>query len=495
MRVALPALLTVVLAAVVPPAAQAAPQSCPATVDESAFATTADLHRMNATIAGFGLRITGGPEHKAMINWLERQVHGLKTTSRKFEIQRWQPLTHNLETSAFLTAGADRVKIAGAIPYTQPALARTGKLTYLPATEPITKDNAQGRIVIRDFPPVDRGYTAESLLDQDLIAAGIAGAAGLIIAFDLPREQVRGYYDPHTGTHYRVPGVFVGGDEARDLKQRVGQRASISVLAYTEKATTRSLIATLPGQSDERIVFDTNTDGNTWVQDNGNAALIALARYFARLPLACRPRTIQFVFATGHLNRPTEGTEFLARQLDADYDKGTVAFAFAVEHLGTREFVAVPTDKGRELRPTGLSEFAAWFAGSPKLATAATTALANRGVDRVAVLPGIDVPNPARVPPQCSFGGLGTHLHSHLVPSTAMISGPWSLWAPSFGEDAIDFTRMRAQTLAAGDAVLALASTSRAEIAGPYLAYRQARAAGAAGCPHDLPPVQAPGGH
>jgi hypothetical protein len=51
---------------------------------------------------------------------------------------------------------------------------------------------------------------------------------------------------------------------------------------------------------------------------------------------------------------------------------------------------------------------------------------------------------------------------------------------------------MRQQTLAAGDAVLALAGVPRAEIAGPYLAYRQARAAGAPTCPHDLPPEQAP---
>jgi hypothetical protein len=497
MRATVCALLTVVLSATVPAIAHAVPGSdCPTVVDEQAFTSETDLQHLNAKIAGFGLRTTGSPAHRAMIDWLERSVQrlpGIRTTSQNFQIERWQPLTGALESAGWLTAGHELIKVAGAIPYTKPTFAG-GQLVYLPAAEPITAANARGKIVVRDFPPVDRGYTAEGLLDQDLVAAGQAEAAGLVIGFDFPRDQVRGYYDPHTGTHYRVPGVFVGVDEALRLKQLAGTPAGIAVLAHNDRASTRSLIATLPGRSPERIVFDTNTDGNTWVQDNGNAGMLALAGYFSRLPVSCRPRTIQFVFATGHLNRPTEGTEFFARDLDADYDKGTVAFAFAMEHLGTREFAAVPrrNGPGRELKPTGLSEFAGWFAGSPRLAGAATEAIARHGLDRVAVLPGIDLPDPHRAPPQCSFGGLGTHFHSHLVPATAMISGPWSLWAPSFGAGAVDFARMRNQVLAAGDTVLSLATVPREEIAGPYLAYRQARAAGVPTCAHDLPPVHAP---
>lgn len=420
-----------------------------------------------------------------MVDWVERQAQrlpGISTRSETSRIRRWLPVTGDLASTGLLFVGGQRIPIAGAIPYTEPTLYSSGELIYL--TDPITTANARGKVVIRDFPAVDRGYLAESLLNKDLVDAGNAGAAGLIIAFDFPRAQVRGYYEPHTGTHYRVPGVFVGGAEAQQLKQAVGRRANLAILAVRDQATTRSVIATLPGQSTEKIVFDTNTDGNTWVQENSNAALLALAKYFAHQPLRCRQRTIEFVFATGHLHRPAEGTELYARKLDAQYDDGTVAFAFALEHLGTREYVRV----GKELQPSGLSEVFGWFAGSPVLSAAAQNAIARHGLDRVFVLPGIDLPVPGRVPPQCSFGGLGTHLHSHLIPSMAMISGPWSLWAPSFGSHAIDFARMRAQTLAAGDTVLALANVPHAEIAGPYLGYRQARAGGAPTCSHELPP-------
>ncbi|CAM3336146.1 hypothetical protein KIPE111705_03315 [Kibdelosporangium persicum] len=454
-------------------------------IDSTAFTSEAELRHLNATIAGFGLRTTASPAHRRLVDWLEGQVRrnpGITTRSETSRITRWLPITGDLASTGLLFADGHPVPIAGAIPYSKPTLYSSGELVHL--RDPITAANARGKVVIRDFPAVDRGYLAEAALDRDLVAAAQAGAAGLIVAFDFPRSQVKGYYDPHTGTHYGVPGVFVGGAEAQALKNMAGRRANLAVLAVTGQATTRSVIATLPGRSKEKIVFDANTDGNTWVQENANAGLLALAKYFSHQPSRCRPRTIEFVFATGHLHRPAEGTELYARKLDAEYDNGTVAFAFALEHLGTREYVRV----GQTLRPTGLSETFGWFAGSPVLAAAAENAIARHGLDRVFVLPGIDLPVPGRVPPQCSFGGLGTHFHSHLVPTMAVISGPWSLWAPSFGEAAIDFARMRAQVLAAGDTVLALADVPRSEIAGPYPGYRQARAAGAPTCSHELPP-------
>jgi hypothetical protein len=460
--------------------ATAAPD-CSPTVDDRTFASVSKLRDLNAQVAGFGVRATGSPAHDRLISWLEHRVRrlpGLSVRSEHFAIQRWQP------GPGFLVSNGV-VPVAGAIPYSAPGL-RSGELVRLPAGTPITAANARGKVVLRDFPAVDRGYFAEPLLNQDMVDAGSAGAAGVVIAFPFPHEQVKGYWDPHLGTHYRVPGVFVGSDAA--LRLRVGERTTIGVLAGRFPASTRSLIATLPGLSSERIVIDTNTDGVGWVQENGTAGLLALAEHFARLPPRCRPRTLEFVFATGHLHRPAEGSEFRARALDAEYDRGSVAFAFVLEHLGTREFLP----SAGSLRPTGAAELSGWFAGSPVLAQAASAALAGRAVDRTFVLPGSDVPVPGRAPPQCSFGGIGTHFHSHLVPTMAMISGPWTLWAPAFGAEAVDHERMRRQVLAAGDAITALGPVPREQIAGPYLDLRRSRAAGAPTCSHELPPEWAP---
>jgi hypothetical protein len=459
----------------------AASADCPTSIDDRGFPSASSLRALNATVAGFGVRATGSPAHDRLISWLERRVShlpGMSVRSEPIPIVRWQP-----GPGLLLSGGA--VPVASAIPYSAPGL-RSGELIRLPAGTPITAANARGKVVLRDFPAVDRGYFAEPLLDRDMIDAGLAGAAGVVVAFPFPHNQVRGYWDPHTGTHYRVPGVFIGSDAASRLQ--LGTRTTIGVLAGRSPAVTRSLIATLPGQSAERVVIDTNTDGVGWVQENGTVALLALAEQFARLPLRCRPRTLEFVFATSHLHRSAEGSEFRARALDAEYDSGSVAFAFVLEHLGTREFLP----REGSLEPTGAAELSGWFAGSPALAQAASTALAGRAVDRTFVLPGSDPPVPGRAPPQCSFGGIGTHFHSHLIPTMAMISGPWTLWAPSFGAEAVDHERMRRQVLAAGDAVLALAPVPREQIAGPYLDLRRARAGGAPTCAHDLPPEWAP---
>lgn len=510
---------------------------CPESIDPASFATADDLRDLNAKIAGFGLRSTASAEHESMIDWVEdsmRALPGVAIDSDDYQIKRWQPSPlasdgpgRDLVAAGKLAvlqpdAAPEVLRTAGAVPYSLPTgeEGRTAPLVYLPPGTAITPENSKGRIVIRDvqspavpyatfaafshymtpdFPVAgdyERPFTAA--LETDPLAAGLAGAAGLILAWNVPAEQIQGYFDPHTGTHFTVPAVWAGVDEAVRLKQLAesGTEAKISVLADVDTAPTRNLIATIPGQSQERIVINTHTDGATWVQENGSAAVLALAQYLSRLPLECRPRTYEFVFASAHLHMSREGTDRYATELDKEYDSGSVAFDFSVEHMGTREILPVDrTDgPGQRLEFTGVGEPYSWFAGSesPALVAALVAAVKSHPLDRTAVLRGFDRPQPARVPVFCSFGGLGTSFHNRLIPTIGGISGPWSLWAPSFGADAIDFERMHQQTLVMGDTLLALDSTPREELAGGYPAERAARAAGAQTCTHLLPPEDAP---
>ncbi|KAJ2978231.1 hypothetical protein NQ176_g3938 [Zarea fungicola] len=107
-------------------------------------------------------------------------------------------------------------------------------------------------------------------------------------------------------------------------------------------------------------------------------------------------------------------------------------------------------------------------------------------------MPGIGLPNASFVPEYQSFGGIGTPYHLALVPTIAIVSGPWSLWAPSFGADALDFQRLRQQLLAAGDVLLNIDALSKEDIAGGYLKYRHERAAGKPSAPKQAIPQFAP---
>ncbi|MEK1942444.1 MAG: hypothetical protein AAAB16_18910 [Pseudomonas sp.] len=519
-----------------------ADDACPQVVDPALFSSAEHLRELTKTVAGFGLRSTGSEAHENNISWIASEfakLPGFTTQEDFIDIQRWQPtpladdgVGRSLEKAGHLAlvrpdGSTEDIKVAGAVPYSLPTDGQraSGELVYFKDPGDINKASAKGKIVIVDVPEVGPPYAGlmavsryftddlwgesfsaykrpfmwtDGKLAKILTDAGIAGAAGVVVAFDVPRAQVAGYFDPHQGTHFTVPATYVGVDEALVLKAQAeqGGKASIGVDASSDKARTRNLIATLPGQSKEKIIFIANTDGNTWVQENANAGLMAVADYFARLPLACRPRTLEFAFGSAHLHMSREGTAQYADEVNRDYDKGEAVFAFAVEHLGTREILPVErTDgPGRQLQLTGKGEVMAWFTGpSDALTTASVNAIKNHHLDKVAVLRGQDTPHPTRSPTFCSFGGIGTYFHGNLIPTIAIISGPWSLWAPSFGEQAVDFERMRNQLMAVTDTTLELAGKPASEIAGDYTAERTRRAEGADTCTFDNPPEQAPG--
>jgi len=124
---------------------------------------------------------------------------------------------------------------------------------------------------------------------------------------------------------------------------------------------------------------------------------------------------------------------------------------------------------------------------SPPLVAASTAAIVDHDLRRTVVLRGADAPD-ARVPLHCSMGGEGVAYHRRLIPTIALIAGPWSLFTPAFGVDElVDAELMREQTLAIGDVILAASRFPREAIAGGATGYRAARDLGAPGCPSSYP--------
>ena len=291
--------------------------------------------------------------------------------------------------------------MSGAVPFTLPTSAggRGGQLVNIPADEEITAANAKGKIVVREVPPTATPYGVfpaiahyispgfpstgnyerpyASPLDPTLIDAGKAGAAGVVFLWDVPTAQVRGYWDPHTGTRFHVPAVYAGNDQAAAIKRFAaqGRTAHVVVRAKWDTATTRNLFGTLTGQTRERIVVNSHTDGVTWVQENGPVGVLALARYLGGLPRACRHRDVEFALTSDHLGFTNDGTFRYAKELDQDFDQGTVAFVLSMEHLGTREIL--PTGPNHRLEFTGRAEPIVWSAPeeSPPLVQASVDAV------------------------------------------------------------------------------------------------------------------------
>ena len=506
--------------------------NCPTVTAGSELASKAQLRRMTAKFNSFGPRILGSRSHNRAIDWLEDRSRtlGLRVQSGRFKPYAWLPDTRfrnrpglDIGAAGNLTvrrSGGSSLRIpdAGAVHWSKPAAAgRSGSLVYLPPDQEITAENSAGKVVIRDFvlgsipfgllgpllgvyqsPDLEGydDYTRPYLspnLQVDSLAASKAGAAGVIFAFDVPAKQVRGYYDPHTGTIYRQPEVFVGRAEGERLKALAAQGASatVKVKAHIVRKPTRNLIARLPGRSNEKIVVVANTDGTSWVQENGVIGMLAMARYYAKLPMSCRPRTLEFVFSTAHDAFRDDGLN----PDHYDLDHKTTVFGFGLEHLGTREIVPLGEGADRRLKFTGRMDPGIFGAGdSQVLRDVAAQAVIRRDLPRTAVLKGLGVPDPNTAPSICSMGGLGTVFQREAVPTLAIISGPWSLYDPAFGAKALDFGHMRNQLLAATDAVLALDGLPRPEIAGDYPALQAQLDQGLKQpCPPEIFPLHAPG--
>jgi hypothetical protein len=248
------------------------------------------------------------------------------------------------------------------------------------------------------------------------------------------------------------------------------------------------VIATVKGQSAQRIVIDSHTDGTNAVEDNGPVAMVAMARYMAGLPAECRPRTLQFAFVTAHfyqrlVDKKTRhgGAGQVAAMLDKDYDKGTVSSVVVLEHLGAQSYSGVPRSGGKPgevLKQNGLREiqFLA-ITPSPPLVQTARDVVEKYDMQRTILLQGADAPS-EHTPSHCSFGGEGTPYNVHLLPTVAAIAAPQSLYDPPFGLEGIDFDVMRSEMLGYTELLNRMSAMSQEQIAGQVELDRQRRAAG-----------------
>jgi hypothetical protein len=529
------AITAVVSVALWAPSAEAAtaptaPQdSCPTTAPVGAFSAN-QMRELSARYVRDGVyRVAGTQAHEKSVAWLKHELEatpGVTVSESRRGVPTWEPRPHMAGGGADLAAAGtvfvrrggkwQRLPVAGAVPLSLPT-GRDGiggKLAVI-GNEPITADNAKGRVVVLDLPSssipyallgalswyqtpdmadkaganLERPFLVTDLpLGQRLVEAGRAGAAGVIVTFDVPREQVAGYFDPHTGVNFTIPAVFAGVDEREQLKALAahGADARVAVRATRGTAQAPTLDARLSGAQGHRIVLQSHTDGVSWIQDNGPVAILALTRWFASLPQSCRP-SLEVLLTSGHLvqsegNNPTSRE---AKRIDEEFDQGLVGGVFTLEHLGSRAIEAFPRGAGkpgRELRYDGQSEVAAISVSeSQLLVDAASGAVQRSGIDRVAVLRNLGLPG-TTAPPNCSPGGDNTAFWQRIVPAVQGISGPWSLFAPSFGEQSVDFGRMATQARIFADIVLAAAPQDPKVLAGNLLLYRELRAGGAPVC-------------
>ncbi len=332
-------------------------------------------------MAALGPKYTGNKAHATFVEFLatEMKASGLDVARERYLLPRWD--AKRWEIAVVPASGtAFKAPVTSYFPYSgqTPASGATGELVYAGSAGAFTLDGLQGKVALVDFKTGVRNWATEYKQwgvnppgdtfpasvhparggVNDLTPFQKAGAVGVIIGWsDVSDANAADQYTPFSRPPQGVPGLYVGMSTLARLKALAGTGAKATVVLEADvfpSTPTDTIIATLPGtSSDEVIVVNTHTDGPNATEENGGVALIALAKYFSKIPKSERKRTLVFPMTTGHFASPWVPSIRGVIDKYPDVMKNAVA-ALTVEHLGCLEWM---DDAAMHYKATGKNEW------------------------------------------------------------------------------------------------------------------------------------------
>lgn len=389
-------------------------------------------------MAKLGPKYTGNAAHVRFVDWLATELKsaGCEIARESYKFPRWDASKWGL---AVANGGRTfDAAVTSYFPYSgeTPAAGVTGELVYAGSNPNFNLDKLQGKIALIEFTcntrkfgeiyeawgihPAGAKFPASIKPARgavsDLTKFAKAGAIGVVLAWtDVSDANAADQYTPFSRPPQGVPGLYVGRAEGARLKalaERGGAKATLTLEAQTfADSPTDTVIATLPGaSSDEVIIVNTHTDGPNATEENGGVGIVALAKYFAKIPRSQRKRTLVFPLTTGHFASPWVPSirGFITKYPDTI--KKAVA-AVTVEHLGCKEWM---DDSQMRYRATGENEWSVAITESKPMGTALVEALKDSASAKTAVV------NPVRG----GWLGEGSSLSRAGIPTIGYIPQP-----------------------------------------------------------------------
>ena len=191
-------------------------------------------------------------------------------------------------------------------------------------------------VVYSTFVPGGRSHSASSrarIFDANKRASEM-GAAMVINVMGVPGN---GWFNPlgAPSAKYGVPLITISQDEGFALRDILGTGKKVEVslqldIEIRKDIKTANVFATLPGASDEEVVIAAHTDGffqGSMDNASGLASALEIARFYAVIPQAERPRTLVFLLFPDHHHG-----EVGMKAWEKTYHWDKVALALTLEH-------------------------------------------------------------------------------------------------------------------------------------------------------------------
>jgi hypothetical protein len=360
-------------------------------------------------MAKLGPKYTGNPAHVKFVDWLATNLQstGLQVERDRYSFPRWEATRWDISAAA--SGAVSKIPVTSYFPYSgqTPAAGVTGELAYGGSNPDFKLEGLQGKVVLIDFAinprdwatmykpwgvyPSDATFPAELRPARgavnDLTPFQKAGALAVILAWtDVSDANAADQYTPFSRPPQNIPGVYVGRESGAKLKAMCGTGAKATVVleaSVTADTPTDTIVATLPGSNpDEVIIVNTHTDGPNATEENGGVAIVALAKYFSRIPKSDRQRTLVFPLTTAHFALPWIPSirGFIEKHPDAV--KKAVA-ALTIEHLGCMEWM---DNAAFQYKPTGQNEWSVAITESKSTGDIMVEALQGSGDKRTGVV-------------------------------------------------------------------------------------------------------------
>jgi len=398
-----------------------------------------EIWEQQTWMAKLGPKYTGNRAHVEFVEFLATTMKklGLDVARERYTFPRWDARRWSLSIAG---ASPFQPHVTSYFPYSGQTTAEgvTGELVFAGRNPSFALDDLQGKVALIECPvntrrfaelyqawgihPAGDRFPAETHPARgpvaDLTPFQKAGAVAVVLAWtDISDENAADQYTPFSRPPQNIPGVYVGRDVGMRLRALVGTGVRATVVLEAETiadAPTETIVATLPGASDDEVVMlNTHTDGPNATEENGALGLVALAKYFSKMPRAERRRTLVFPMTTGHFAGPWVPSIRGFIQKNPDLIKKTVA-AVTVEHLGCREWLdEVATGGAIRYRDTGRMEWSVAITPSRPMGNLLVDAVQG-SLDRAGVV------NPVKG----GFLGEGSSLSRAGVPTIGYIPQP-----------------------------------------------------------------------
>jgi hypothetical protein len=217
------------------------------------------------------------------------------------------------------------------------------------------------------------------------------GALGALIVMPLSYEALSGVYTFGVPKLHDMPSLYLDSVTGLQMFEAAlsGKSATLRLIAKTEEAEAYQLFGYLPGKdygftSDKQVLLITHTDGPSISQENGGLGILAMVKYFSRIPQSERPRTLMIFYDCRHY-MPGAERAFAAQDYAAshpDVYKNVIA-AMGIEHLGQ---IQVAEGKGEPYHRTNQAEFSSvWVSNNQKLVDLAIKAVKENHLARTQV--------------------------------------------------------------------------------------------------------------